>query len=616
MYDEQYYRSRENTRDFHIEARLLYELLDVRPGSRVLEVGCGGGAFLAFLEGLGHPAVGIDILEDAVAAARKSVSSSRVLQADAGRLPFEDSSFDRLVTHHLVEHLSDLPSALADWGRVLAPGGVIAICTPNRMYENPLIFDDPEHVHIYDRRELAKAVERAGFRVERCFTVFPGLGSGGLSIRAGVPLYRLFYRLPYFRDRGRSILLSARKRKVSMPKTRVLFVNHAVPMGGAENALLGMLTWLDRERFEAGLALPFEGPLAEEARKAGVKVHIGYPSPRLLNVKRRSLGENRLAILAYPFDMAVSIARMVRLIRRERYDLVMSNSSKAHIYGSISGWASGRPVAWRLHDILTTEAFSRLNVSVFKFCARLFLTKVVAASRAIANAVESFGVPRSKLAVVFNGTDISAVRAEPAAGAAVREEFGIAPDAPVAGIIGRLIEWKGVDYFIKAAALVSESLPDARFLVVGDALYGSEDYIDGLKKLSCDLGLDDRLIFTGFRDDVPAIISASDVLVYASVQPEPSGLGVNEALAGSRPVVGTDHGGLPELVEDGVSGVMIPPRDAGAMAKALIELLSDNRKKARSMGEAGLVRAREKFDPARQMRAIEEQFLDMLGERR
>lgn len=401
-----------------------------------------------------------------------------------------------------------------------------------------------------------------------------------------------------------------------MPKTRVLFVNHAVPLGGAENALLGMLTWLDKERFEAGLALPFEGPLAEEARKVGVKVHLGHPSPRLLNVKRRSLGEDRVSIFAYPFDMAVSVARMVRLIKRERYDLVMSNSSKAHVYGSISGWASGRPVAWRLHDILTTEAFSSFNISVFKFCARRFVTKVVAASQAIANAVAAFGVPRSKLVAIFNGTDIDAVRAEPAAGAAVREEFGISPEAPVAGIIGRLIEWKGVDYFIRAAALAAESLPDARFLVVGDALYGNQEYVDGLEKLSRDLGLAERLIFTGFRKDVPAIMSAIDVLVYASVQPEPSGLGVNEALAGSRPVVGTDHGGLPELVEDGVSGIMIPPRDAEAMANALLELLSDNRKKARSMGEAGLVRAREQFDPARQMRAIEDQFLDMLGERR
>jgi glycosyltransferase involved in cell wall biosynthesis len=397
-----------------------------------------------------------------------------------------------------------------------------------------------------------------------------------------------------------------------MSKIRVLFVNHAVTMGGAEHALLGMLTWLDRERFEPGLALPSEGPLAEEARKIGVEVHLGYPSPRLLNVKRRSLGEDKAAILAYPFDMAVSIARMVLLIKRGRYDVVMSNSAKAHIYGSISGWAAGRPAAWRLHDILTAEAFSSFNISIFKFCAKRFVTRVVAASEAIANAVAAFGVPRSKLVAIFNGIDIDSIAADSAAGLAVREELGISPDAPVAGIIGRLIEWKGVDYFIKAASLVAEALPDARFLAVGDALYGEQAYVDSLEKLCRDLGLKERLIFTGFREDIPAILSAIDVLVYASVQPEPSGLGVNEAMASSRPVVGTDHGGIPELLEDGVSGILIPPRDEKAMADALIELLSNNRAKARSMGDAALVWAREQFDPARQMRAIEDQFLEML----
>lgn len=398
-----------------------------------------------------------------------------------------------------------------------------------------------------------------------------------------------------------------------MAKTRVLFVNHAAVKGGAEHALLGMLEWMDRDRFEAGLALPGEGPLAERAREIGVKVHLGYPSPRLLNVKRRTLGERKLLILAYPYDLVVSVLKMWRLIKRERYDLVVTNTSKAHVYGSISGRLAGVPVAWRLHDILTTDAFSRFNVAVFRFCARHFVSRVIAASQANANPILAFGVQEATVSVVFNGIDLDAAAVDPAAGRAVREELGIAPEAPVASIIGGLIEWKGVDYFIRAAGLAAASLPDARFLVVGDARYGDQAYVESLKKLSHDLGLDDKLVFTGFRTDVPAVISASDVLVYASVQPEPSGLGVNEALAGSRPVIGTDHGGLPELVEDGVCGVMIPPRDSDAMARALVDLLSDNRKKARAMGEAGLVRARAVFDPERQMRSVEAELLEMLA---
>ena len=211
MYDEGYYRYRESTRDFNIEAELLYGMLAPLPSSRILEVGCGGGAVLSFLESKGYTAVGVDILEEAVRLASRAAPSCRVMQADAASLPFADGSFDRLISHHLVEHLDDLPQALAEWRRVLVPGALAAICTPNRLYPSPRIFDDPSHVHIYDRRELERVMEEAGFRVESSITIFPHLWRDRISVAVGVPLYRFFRYLPFFRDRGRSLLLSARR---------------------------------------------------------------------------------------------------------------------------------------------------------------------------------------------------------------------------------------------------------------------------------------------------------------------------------------------------------------------------------------------------------------------
>lgn len=209
MYDEEYYRYRESTRDFRVEAKLLYQLLRPEPGSRILEVGCGGGAFLSFLEARGHRAVGVDVLEEAVRLATRAAPRSTVLRADASRLPFPDAHFDRLVSHHLVEHLEDIGGALREWRRVLQPGGVLVVCTPNRLYPSPRIFEDPGHVHLYDRRELEGAVSECGFLVTESFTVFPHLLRDRVSVAVGVPLYRLFYRLPGFRDRGRSLFLSA-----------------------------------------------------------------------------------------------------------------------------------------------------------------------------------------------------------------------------------------------------------------------------------------------------------------------------------------------------------------------------------------------------------------------
>jgi ubiquinone/menaquinone biosynthesis C-methylase UbiE len=211
LYDEGYYRARESTRDFTIEAKLLYEMLHPSPNSRILEVGCGGGAFLAFLEDKGHRATGVDVLDEAIEAARKVARKSDIKYSDAVELPFPDGAFDCLASQHLVEHLDDLPKALAEWRRVLDGGGMMAICTPNNLYPCPSLFNDPSHVHIYEPEELREAVGQAGFEVEVCRTIFPHLLKGKISVKLGVPLYKVFEPLPPFRERGRTLLLSARK---------------------------------------------------------------------------------------------------------------------------------------------------------------------------------------------------------------------------------------------------------------------------------------------------------------------------------------------------------------------------------------------------------------------
>jgi len=209
IYNREYFQKRESIKDFQIEIELLLRLLELEPGLKVLEIGCGSGLLLSILENKGCIPYGIDISEDALEIARKRVKSGEVYAAGATNTPFEDSSFDRLVANHLIEHLPDLDHALPEWKRVLKPGGILAFCTPNKLYPDKLIFDDPGHLRYYDTRELGAILEAAGFAVVENFTVFPHLGLRALSVKLGVPLYRLFKNMPYFRYRGRSVLISA-----------------------------------------------------------------------------------------------------------------------------------------------------------------------------------------------------------------------------------------------------------------------------------------------------------------------------------------------------------------------------------------------------------------------
>ena len=203
----------------------------------------------------------------------------------------------------------------------------------------------------------------------------------------------------------------------------------------------------------------------------------------------------------YAWDMAVSVVRLARLIRRESFDLVYTNSAKADIYGSLAGFLSGRPVVWRLHDIVDAQAFGRLNRILFRTCASLFATRVLAVSEAARRAFIELGVDAAKVATVYNGIELEETETT-ADGCEARESLGIGDGVPVAGFVGRLVDWKGVDYFIRAAARVARELPEARFLVVGDAVLGEKSYADSLRELA-ELGLGETMIFTGWREDIP-----------------------------------------------------------------------------------------------------------------
>lgn len=397
-----------------------------------------------------------------------------------------------------------------------------------------------------------------------------------------------------------------------MSTYRLLVVSHAVDIGGAERAIILKLSNINRDIFAPSFACPFEGPLTNELKKLGIDVYLGHPSRRLLDIRRRSLGQNRLSILLSPVAFLESVVRLSRLIRREKFDLVLTDSAKADIYGTLAGWLAHRPVMSYIHDIFEAPVFSDLNLLLLRTFLSHFASRIVSNSEACKKALVDLGVPEYKIQTVYYGIDMEIARKTRKA-ADVRMEFGIDPDAPVAGMVGRLVGWKGPDYFIKAAARVTEAVPEARFLVVGDAIHGKKSYVDTLKSLCNELGLADRIVFTGFRDDVRDIMSAMDVMVHASIFPEPFGCVLIEAMAEERPVVATAGGGVSEIVEDGVTGLLVPPRDVEAMAEAITTIFRD-RNRAREMGAAGLRRVSESFSVERMMRGMEREMLKALGD--
>jgi glycosyltransferase involved in cell wall biosynthesis len=210
----------------------------------------------------------------------------------------------------------------------------------------------------------------------------------------------------------------------------------------------------------------------------------------------------------------------------------------------------------------------------------------VAISTAIRDILLAFGVPPERLRLVPSGVDFAP--APEGAGAAVRRELGVAQGQLLVGNVGALVDHKGQRYLVEAAALVLRERPDARFAIVGEGELEAD-----LKARAKALGLGGRLLFTGFRRDVPAILDALDLFVMSS---HLEGLGtiVLDALAAGKPVVGTRAGGIPEIIEHGSHGLLVPPRNPAALAAAILRVLADPALAAR-LASQGRARALEGF---------------------
>ncbi|MEE2710535.1 MAG: glycosyltransferase, partial [Gemmatimonadota bacterium] len=185
-------------------------------------------------------------------------------------------------------------------------------------------------------------------------------------------------------------------------------------------------------------------------------------------------------------------------------------------------------------------------------------------------------------------------------------------NTPVVSIFSRLDRWKGHTYFLQAAACVASEFPDARFLVVGALTFDDPEYADDLHALTRELDLEDRVTYLGFRQDIADLMAASDIIVHASILPEPLGLTPMEAQAAGKPVVAVGAGGVLETVADGETGLLVPARDAGAMADALLDLLRRPDRRRR-MGEAGRARAETLFDLNVNAQRVQDVYKSLLG---
>lgn len=354
---------------------------------------------------------------------------------------------------------------------------------------------------------------------------------------------------------------------------RIAIIESASEMGGVEYSTLYLASLLDPENWEAVVVCPGEGRLSDACRDAGVRVEI-IPMPSLRSTSfRAGMGDFRLPD---PFSwvwnglaVLLAVMRLRKFLSVDRTALVLTKGVYAHLCGGLASKWMGIHCVWHVQDLIS-ERYWGLYRKFFGLLAQTLPDGIVVDGTPIARQL-----PQSlhyKVDVVFNGVDTQVFHPG-LDGSAIRDELGITPDQVVIGHVARLTPWKGQHHLLEAFGRIADLYPRSCLLLVGSPLFDNDAYAKRLHARMDEMGLQGRVIFTGFREDLPDVLAGMDIFAYPSVEKDTSPLSLLSAMACGLPVIAFGIDGVCEVLGD--AGLLVPVGSASGMASALTNLLQN-----------------------------------------
>jgi len=331
-------------------------------------------------------------------------------------------------------------------------------------------------------------------------------------------------------------------------RVRVVEVMATGTNGGAQEHVYSLVTRLNPECYDVRVVSLSHGSSVRRLQRAGVDV----------------------SVIDEPDDRQ-SVQALADLLAPFQPEIVHNHMYRAEVVGTKAALVLGEK-GFKRPAIISTVHSSRIRCAEDrKNLNRLtpLMDRLIVVSRAIEQKISEEGRRGVPVSLIYNGVDLERYNHQQPC-CTLHEDYSIPEDAQIVGVIARLEAEKGHRTLLEAWPLVLAAQPRAWLLIVGE---GSER--DSLEAEAASLGISDRVVFTGRREDVPAVTAALDVSVLPSYR-EAQGLSVLEAMALGRPVVASRVGGIPEMIEDGVSGLLVPPNDREALASAIVRLLADH----------------------------------------
>jgi len=361
---------------------------------------------------------------------------------------------------------------------------------------------------------------------------------------------------------------------------RVLQIMADAQPGGGMTQMLQFVRWADPNRVAWQFAVPDDGPLPDALRALGARVHT-------LKIRSR-------------FDFA-AIRWITKLCREEQFQVVHSHNVRANVHARIGAVRAGVPVrVSTIHNSVFAYDVSYAKQRLYAAAERrtaAWATRIIAVSAGIATElIDRYGINPEKVTVVPNGIDPDRLQTTRTP-AAVREELGIDISVPLVLQVGRLTSQKGFDLLIRALVPVRQRYPDVQLLCIGEGPDRAP-----LEALTASCGLSDCVHFAGHREDVADLLTVADIVALAS-RSEGMPYTLLEAMGMGRAVVATRISGIEEVIEDGTTGVLVPPESAPALASAIMDLLADSRRRE-SLGDSAREQVMQYFTAEATVRAV------------
>ncbi len=353
----------------------------------------------------------------------------------------------------------------------------------------------------------------------------------------------------------------------------ILYYNHTAVVSGAEISLLGILNHIDRSRFSVILACP-KGELQEKASCLHIPTILLNPFEVGFNTK--------LASIHFITKLYHTIKELTVIIHDNNIDLIHANSVRAGLLACIAAYFRGIPVIVHVRDCIPFHFIGKITREVIGRCSKKIICNSDYVKKHFAYNVKTL----KKSIVIYNAVDLAQFDPQKVDTSELKTELDLWNYYPIIAIIGQITPWKGQIDAIKAMSLVLKTFPTAKLLIVGSVkfkgtgvCYDNMEYDRMLHFTVDSLGLKSNIVFTGERDNIPAVMKSIDLLILPSWE-EPFGRVLIEAMAMEKPVIATNKGGPTEIIQNMRTGILIPPKDEHALAKAIIHLCSNNTLKA------------------------------------